>query len=136
MSFLDNIPNNPEIDRFVSNSFDVVDRIHYILRKKGYSQRDLAKILGKSESEISKWMSGMHNFTLRTVASIEVKLNENILSVVEPKASCEPDFIYHSNSMYEHFGNNDVDCFECLPQNDLLYEDSNSNYNTLVFANN
>jgi len=52
-----------EIDLFVKQSFDIVDRIHEILAKQGKEQKDLATALDKSESEISKWMTGTHNFT-------------------------------------------------------------------------
>ena len=51
-----------EIDAFVKQSFDIVVRIHEILFAKGIQQKDLAVLIGKSESEISKWMTGTHNF--------------------------------------------------------------------------
>lgn len=136
MDLINSIPQNIEVDRFVSNSFDVVDRIHFILRKKGYTQRDLAKILNKSESEISKWMSGMYNFTLRTIASIEVKLGENILSIIEPKAACEPDYVYFRNEMISRFGSYNVDCPECLPSDYSFYEESTTKYTKLHFISN
>lgn len=73
------IPN--EIDLFVNQSFDIVDRIHAILAKQGKEQKDLAIALGKSESEISKWMTGTHNFTIKTLAKIESVLGERIIQV-------------------------------------------------------
>lgn len=42
-------------------------------------QKDLARLMRKNESEISKWLSGTHNFTLRTIASISEALGEDIL---------------------------------------------------------
>jgi len=74
-----------EIDIFVKHSFDFVDRIHQILEEKGLEQKDLAKALGKSESEISKWMSGTHNFTFKTAAKIEAVLDELILNMSKEK---------------------------------------------------
>lgn len=70
-----------EVDLFVKHSFDFVDRIHQILKEKGLEQKYLAKALGKSESEISKWMTGTHNFTFKTAAKIEAVLGESILQV-------------------------------------------------------
>ena len=35
----------------------------------------------ETSAEISKWMSGQHNFTIATIAKIEVALGEDILSV-------------------------------------------------------
>lgn len=70
-----------DVNLFVNQSFDIVDRIHEILAKQGKEQKDLAKALGKKESEISKWMSGTHNFTIKTIAKIEAVLNEPIIHV-------------------------------------------------------
>lgn len=59
----------------------IVDRIHAILEEKGMKQKDLAMLLGKKESEISKWMRGTHNFTIETISSIENVLGLPILQV-------------------------------------------------------
>ncbi|MDR2130471.1 MAG: helix-turn-helix transcriptional regulator [Odoribacteraceae bacterium] len=62
-------------------SFAIVDRIHAILVKKGMTQRDFARAIGKSEAEISKWMRGTHNFTIRTISLIEYALGESLVEV-------------------------------------------------------
>ncbi|MDE5669079.1 MAG: helix-turn-helix domain-containing protein [Duncaniella sp.] len=66
----------------VDMSFLIVDRIHAILQEKGLKQKDLANMLNKKESEISKWMRGTHNFTIETISSIENALGTPILQVV------------------------------------------------------
>ena len=66
----------------VQLSFMIVDRIHAILEERGLRQKDLSELLGKKESEISKWMRGTHNFTIDTVSSIENALGAPILQVV------------------------------------------------------
>ncbi|MBV7531134.1 helix-turn-helix transcriptional regulator [Chitinophaga sp. sic0106] len=76
---LSNIP--PETQAMVSKSFDVAERIMDILTEKNMSQKELADLLGKRESEISKWMKGGHNFTLETIARIEIALGETVLTV-------------------------------------------------------
>lgn len=68
-------------------SFQIVDRIHCILVDKGLKQKDLAEMLGKKESEISKWMRGTHNFTIETISSIEAALGEPIITVFNASAS-------------------------------------------------
>lgn len=73
---------SPEIRRRVDLSFLIVDRIHAILEEKGLKQKDLANMLGKRESEVSKWMRGTHNFTIETISSIEKVLEIPILQVV------------------------------------------------------
>lgn len=68
---------SPDARRRVDLSFMIVDRIHSILVEKGLKQKDLANLLGKKESEISKWMRGTHNFTIETIISIE-----NVLGII------------------------------------------------------
>jgi len=68
-------------------SLDIAMRLHDILDEKGMSQKDLAKLMGKKESEISRWLKGMHNFTMKSIAKLQVALGENILSVPKQKAT-------------------------------------------------
>ncbi len=69
-----------DIKNYIDHSFDVVDQIHEILENQGKTQRDLAEMMGKKESEISKWMRGTHNFTLKSIARIEAALGERIIT--------------------------------------------------------
>lgn len=64
-------------------SFAIVDRIDVILKEKGMTQRDLAEALGKNEAEISRWMRGTHNFTIRTLAKISNVLGTPIVGVLQ-----------------------------------------------------
>ena len=72
---------SPEVRRRVDLTLLIVDRIHSILEEKGLKQKDLASMLGKKESEISKWMRGTHNFTINTITSIENALGTPILQI-------------------------------------------------------
>lgn len=85
MSAFDKILKNSTKDSkiYVSKSLDVAEQIKEHLLNKNMSQSDLAKVLGKHESEISKWLSGLHNFSIRTIAKIEAIIDEDIL--VTPK---------------------------------------------------
>lgn len=62
-------------------SFAIADRIEEVLKRKGMTQRELAKRLGKRESEVSKWLTGRHNFTTNTIARISLALNAPIINV-------------------------------------------------------
>lgn len=73
---------SPDVRRRVDLSFLIVDRIHAVLEERGMKQKDLAVLLNKKESEISKWMRGTHNFTIETISSIENVLGTPILQVV------------------------------------------------------
>ncbi len=76
---LDEIPEETHI--FIRKYTDILDRIQILLERKGMKQRDLALALGKSESEISKWLGGEHNFTLLSISKLEAVLGEEILIV-------------------------------------------------------
>lgn len=76
---LANVPKDISIE--IDLSFDIAARIEALLVQKGISQKDFALMLGKRESEISKWLKGSHNFTLRTIAKISSALNESIIQV-------------------------------------------------------
>ena len=62
-------------------SFAIASRIDEILKRKGITQRELAQRLGKRESEVSKWLTGRHNFTTNTIARISVALEAPIINV-------------------------------------------------------
>jgi len=79
----ESIQVSDEVKRYVDHSFDIVNRIYDLLEKQGKTQRDLANLMGKKESEISKWMQGTHNFTIKSIAKIESVLGEKL--IVAPK---------------------------------------------------
>ncbi len=86
---------NKDIDIFVNKSFDMADRIHALLKMKGMEQKDLANLLGKNESEISKWLTGTHNFTMRTLSTIEQVLGSEVcIAAGKEKATGESKIIY------------------------------------------
>ena len=80
---LENIRKNIswETKQEMDYSFSIVERIDTILTKQQKSRKDLAIALGKSESEISKWMTGTHNFTLKTISKIESVLGESLIEI-------------------------------------------------------
>jgi transcriptional regulator with XRE-family HTH domain len=82
-AIFESIQVSDEVKRYVDHSFDIVNRIYDLLEQRGKTQRDLANLMGKKESEISKWMQGTHNFTLKSIAKIESVLGEKL--IVSPK---------------------------------------------------
>lgn len=89
-----------DIDNFVKHSFDIVDRIHEILLKQGKEQKDLALALGKSESEISKWMTGTHNFTIKTLSKIEEILGEPVIRATKEKQKEKTKVVFIQHAAY------------------------------------
>lgn len=70
-----------EVKIFVKKYGDLVVRVHQILREKGITQKDLASRMEKTPSEISKWLSGDHNLTLRSIAKLEAELGTDLIYV-------------------------------------------------------
>ena len=65
----------------VSKNVAIAVKIIKTLRVQGKSRRDLARLLGKSESEITRWLSGFHNLELKTIYKIEKALGVDIIMV-------------------------------------------------------
>lgn len=86
---LDKTPK--DVDIFVDLYADLVVRINQLLREKGISKKELAESLNKKPSEISKWLGGEHNFTLRSLAKLSAELGEHLLEV--PKKKTQAEFV-------------------------------------------
>lgn len=71
----------PEMKRQMELSVQIANRIYEIMEEKGLSQKNLAALLGKTETEVSRWLSGTHNMTLATIAKITTALNTDIIRV-------------------------------------------------------
>ncbi len=78
-SILDNAPK--ETDVFVEKYTSLVLRINQILKEKGISQKQLADSMDKKPSEISRWLSGGQNLTLRSIAKLEAELGETLIEI-------------------------------------------------------
>ena len=103
--FFDKIPIPEEAKNFVDKSHEIGDEILSILQKQGKTQKDLAELLGKKEPEISKWLSGTHNFTLKTITKIETVLGADIVTSVKvPKSEYYP-FLKGKGSFKSDFKN-------------------------------
>lgn len=60
-------------------------RIDDALKLKGWSQKQLADKMEKRPSEVTKWLSGNHNFTLETISLIEKQLEVTLITVSNEK---------------------------------------------------
>ena len=50
----------------------VAQMLHDYLGLRNISQQSLASRMGKQPSEVSKWLSGDHNFTIDTLSDIHI----------------------------------------------------------------
>ena len=77
---MDETPEETKI--FVDLYADLVVRINQLIKEKGYgSQKVLAEKMGKRPSEISKWLAGDHNFTLKSIAKLTAELGEPLIHI-------------------------------------------------------
>lgn len=58
-------------------------QIEYIelMTARGLTKIQFAKALGKKPSEITKWLSGQHNFTLKTISMLSVFFGEPLIKI-------------------------------------------------------
>lgn len=70
-----------EIRKQTEMSFAISDRLQEMLDRRGWNQKQFAKEMRKTEAEISVWLSGQHNFTVKTLAKISCVLGEDVISV-------------------------------------------------------
>lgn len=63
-------------------SFAISNRIDTLMRQRGLNRKQLAEALGKRPNEITRWLSGEHNFTLATIAKLSIFFGNPIVDVV------------------------------------------------------
>jgi len=66
---------------FVKKYAEIVACVHDLMQQQGLTQRDLAARMAKNPSELSRWLHGEHNMTLRSLAKLEAELGEDIIVV-------------------------------------------------------
>lgn len=67
----------------VESRMGIAVKIAKALKRKGMTQKELAEKLGKRPSEISKWLTGNHNFTHDTLFDIQTVLNIRLLDPLD-----------------------------------------------------
>lgn len=70
---------DPATDRLIKKNLEIANKIAELLEIKGMRPTDLAEVMGKQRSEVSKWLSGQHTFTIKTITKIEEALGEDII---------------------------------------------------------
>ena len=83
---MDSIRNNTpaETNKQVDFCVAIANRVFDLMSEKGIKQqRDFAKALGKTETEVSRWLSGTHNLTIATIAKMAVVLNDDIITTTK-----------------------------------------------------
>ena len=69
----------PENRKYISKNLEISQQVSAYLDLKGWTQKDFARKLGKSEPEVSKLLSGLHNLTLKSITNMEFVLGDDII---------------------------------------------------------
>lgn len=70
-----------DVSMQVEWSFAIADKIDARLKELGLTQKEFARKMGKTEAEVSRWLGGTHNYTLRTLAKISEVLDEDLIHI-------------------------------------------------------
>ena len=70
-----------DIQREVDLEFAISMRINDLMLKHGLSKLEFARALGRRPSEVTKWLSGKHNFTIRTLSLLSSFFGESLVRV-------------------------------------------------------
>ena len=70
-----------DIKAEIDLSFAISDRIDFLMHEKGLSKKQFADALGRRPSEITKWLSGQHNFTIATLSMLSSFFQQPIITV-------------------------------------------------------
>lgn len=62
-------------------SFEISNRLDALMRERGMTKKQLADAIGKRPSEITRWLSGEHNFTIATLGMLAVFFGKPIVTV-------------------------------------------------------
>lgn len=76
---LGSVPDS--IQQEVNLSFDISDRIFFLMKERGLTKKQFAEALGRRPSEITKWLSGQHNFTISTLSMLSTFFGKSIIIV-------------------------------------------------------
>ena len=71
----------PEIKEEINLSFAISNKIESLMQERGLSKKQFADQLGKRPSEITRWLSGQHNFTVSTLVMLSTFFGKSIISV-------------------------------------------------------
>jgi transcriptional regulator with XRE-family HTH domain len=105
---------SPEDQERTDNRMLLAARIDDGIKAKAWKKKDFANAMGKTPSEITKWLSGTHNFTSDTLFDIARVLGINLIQTEnEQKSDPNQVFVYltttqsianQSFSDYAHHG--------------------------------
>ncbi|MDO5968669.1 helix-turn-helix transcriptional regulator [Flavivirga aquimarina] len=92
-----NQKGDPEVAKLVERNLSIANRVLTILKERGINKSKFAEMLEKKPSEITKWLSGAHNLTMKSIVKMEIALGINLLAVVGANNNNNPsekEYVY------------------------------------------
>ncbi len=82
LDFLEELRNetSPQMSQQISKRMKLAAQIDDVLMSRGLTNQEFAFMMGKKPSEITRWLSGTHNFTTETLWEIERVLQIQLLT--------------------------------------------------------
>jgi antitoxin component HigA of HigAB toxin-antitoxin module len=62
-------------------SFEISNKLDALMQERGLTKKQLADAIGKRPSEITRWLSGEHNFTIATIGMLSAFFGKPIVTV-------------------------------------------------------
>lgn len=75
----------PEQKQRVANKMLLAARLDDLMQARGWGKSQFAEKVGRNPSEITKWLSGTHNFTIETLTDISLAFGISLSELHEPK---------------------------------------------------
>lgn len=81
VSLRDMLGVTPEERAEARLSFEISNRIDALMTERGLTKKQFAEAIGHRPSEITRWLSGEHNFTVATLAMLSTFFGQPIIHV-------------------------------------------------------
>ena len=62
-------------------AFAISNRLDTLMKERGLNRKQLAEAIGKRPNEITRWLSGEHNFTISTLSMLSTFFGQPIITV-------------------------------------------------------
>lgn len=62
-------------------SFAISNKLSALMEEKNLNRKQLAEAIGKRPNEVTRWLSGEHNFTISTLAMLSTFFNKPIIKI-------------------------------------------------------
>ncbi len=133
-SIIEQLLNNisPEESQRIENRMLLAAKIDDALKAKGWRKKDLMTALGKkNQSEVTKWLSGTHNFTSDLLTDLGRVLDTNFFNLEVDKKTTnvsykpsQPIVVINKNSSQTNL-NNLLESPTCYIVSEFMYNSNN-----------